>query len=305
MALIQMSLPEFPEFTKLDIGHKDMVESITSRFEPYSDFNFTSLFSWDDGTTEVCLLKGNFVIKLADYITGNPIYSLLGENYVDASMGDLLSYTNALSLVPEVTIKNVRDKNRFHISEDRDNFDYIYGLRKLADLPGGTLKKKRNKANAFRGKFKSRSLHVRSRTLTDEQLADVEHVFNQWADSPRKSVEEIKSEHRALTRLVEHANFFDIYLMELVLDGKVVAFSINEKINSHYAICHFEKALPAYHKGNIYTYLSQQVARELLGLGCTHVNWEQDLGLPGLRKSKESYGPDVFLKKYDVRRPAT
>lgn len=299
-----MSLPEFPQFAKLDIAHKAVVESITSRFEPYSDFNFTSLFSWDDDTSEVCLLNGNLVIKLADYITGRPVYSLLGENDVDTSLHALLSHAEVLSLVPGVTIKNIKNPDQFNFSEDRDNFDYIYELRELAELPGGALKKKRNKANGFSGSFKSRSLDTRSSILTDRQASDVEHVFSQWASSPGKSVEEIKSEHRALTRLVEHANFFDVYLMELVLDDQVIAFSINEKINSHYALCHFEKALPDYHKGNIYTYLSQQVARELLKLGCLYVNWEQDLGLPGLRKSKQSYNPRAFLKKYHLRNQA-
>ena len=34
--------------------------------------------------------------------------------------------------------------------------------------------------------------------------------------------------------------------------------------------------------------------------GVKYFNWEQDLGLPGLRKSKEKYHPSFFFKKFIV-----
>ena len=40
-------LPEFPQFKKLELSDKEEVEKFTSKFPPYSDFNFVSMWSWD------------------------------------------------------------------------------------------------------------------------------------------------------------------------------------------------------------------------------------------------------------------
>ena len=40
-------LPKFPEFKKLELNDKAVLHSVTALLPPYSDFNFTSLFSWN------------------------------------------------------------------------------------------------------------------------------------------------------------------------------------------------------------------------------------------------------------------
>ncbi len=40
-------LPKFPNFKKIELSDRKDVENITSRFPPYSDFNFSSLWAWD------------------------------------------------------------------------------------------------------------------------------------------------------------------------------------------------------------------------------------------------------------------
>jgi hypothetical protein len=300
-----MPIATFPDFSKLDLSHKDQIAEITRRYEPYSDFNFTSLFSWDDGSSEVSLLNGNLVIKLADYMTGEPVYSILGTTDIDASLDILLAATGTLKLVPEATLQAMQDGEKYVIEEDRDNFDYVYSLRTLADLPGGDFKKKRNKAHSFGRSFPGRSLQAEAGPLTKNDGNDIIHIFKRWAEVPSKSVEEIQAEQAAVLRLIEYSESFDLYLIKLMLDGQAIAFSINEKLSDDYALCHFEKALPEYHRGNIYTYLSQEVAKALLAFGCVKVNWEQDLGLEGLRKSKSSYYPSMYLKKYTVRKLAS
>jgi hypothetical protein len=300
MVVIDMPIADFPQFSKLSLSHKDQIESITKNYEPYSDFNFTSLFSWDDGTSEVSLLHENLVIKLSDYITGEPVYSLLGETGVDASLDTLLASYGTVKLVPEVTVNSLANPEKYVIEEDRDNFDYVYALDILSRLPGGDFKKKRNKSHGFARSFPGDSLVVRAQPLTEARAEDVRRIFHSWAHTPSKSIEEIEAEQKAVTRLVDSCAAFELYLVEILLNDQAIAFSINEKLPNDYALCHFEKALPEYHSGNIYTYLSQQVAIKLLGFGCSRVNWEQDLGLSGLRKSKLSYHPATFLKKYSV-----
>jgi hypothetical protein len=291
----------FPAFSKLGIEHKDDIAEFTSRFEPYSDFNFTSLLSWDDGSTEVSMIHGNLVIKISDYVTGETAYSLLGNNEVEPSLRLLLSSAGELRFVPETTVSSVIGKDSFLIGEDRDNFDYVYLLNDLAELPGGAFKKKRNKASRFKKSFAGQSIGAISERLHPGRKPDIDRIFSSWHTSSDKDEEEILAERNALLRLVEYSEKLDILFTGVAADGICVGFSLNEKIGTDFAICHFEKALAEYNDLNIYTYLSQQAAKDLSGLGCKYVNWEQDLGLPGLRKAKLSYKPAGFLKKYTVK----
>ena len=107
-------ISKFPSFSRLEIHHKNSVDEITSRYVPYSDFNFTSLFSWNtSGSTAISLLNGNLVIKMPDYSSAQIVYSLLGNKMIDESLVKLLALTPQLKLVPEDTIKSIRSPRSF------------------------------------------------------------------------------------------------------------------------------------------------------------------------------------------------
>jgi hypothetical protein len=73
------------------------------------------------------------------------------------------------------------------------------------------------------------------------------------------------------------------------------AITIGERLNDSTAVVHFEKAMPGY--DGLYQLINQWFCR----YGLTEfefVNREQDLGIPGLRKAKESYHPHHMVEKY-------
>lgn len=295
----------FPNFSKLTVEHQAEIQAITARFEPYSDFNFTSLFAWNtDGSTSVSLLNGNLIIRLPDYLTGLPIVSVIGDTNIDETLHTLLDHHQTLALVPEVVTNNVTTPGEFLIEEDRDNFDYIHSLQELAEMPGKSFKKKRNKANSVQIALGDRLVTVHTHRIDSSQKQELLDVFELWAARPDESdpshAIDAVAEAKALQNLLEHSHHFNLELTSLYLDDKLVAFSINEAIHNHFLICHFEKALPVHEQ--IYAMLAKQAAKEPLSAGLTHVNWEQDLGIEGLRRSKLSYQPTKLLKKYTVRR---
>jgi hypothetical protein len=77
----------------------------------------------------------------------------------------------------------------------------------------------------------------------------------------------------------------------------MVAYSIYE-IRDDYAIGHFEKALKE-HNG-LYDYLKHTTAKELHEKGVKYINYEQDLGIVGLRQTKLLLHPEHYLKKYSI-----
>lgn len=293
---------EYPYFSKLELPLKEEICRITGRFQPFSDFNFTSLFCWDvDNTTEVSLLNDNLVIRMPDYLDGHLIYSILGDHMVEESVIQLLSEVDKLELVPESVVRQLSNPQNYNLEEDRGSFDYIYRLEHLAEAAGSKYKKKRNKANVFIKDHSHLELEVRTVKNPDQaHLEVIRQIDRHWATQNPREEGDILSERRALDNLLDNFSAFEAMIFEVVVDGEIKAFSINEIVDEQYAICHFEKALKVHHE-NIYTFLAFETAKLLIQeTGCKWVNWEQDLGLEGLRRAKSSYHPDHMLRKYSV-----
>lgn len=293
---------KYPEFSKLSLDQKAQINTFTKLFVPYSDFNFTSLFAWDiDESTEVSLHNDNLVIRMPDYLDGSTVYSILGNNKIEESITELLEKTDQLKMVPASVIDALGANKDFDIVEDRDSFDYIYDLDHLTKLAGAKFKAKRYKSNVFVKDHSGLQLEVKTLSkITQAHAEELKHLDLQWARQTPRDQGDIVPERKAIARLLDNFDHFNLMLTEVIVDGQLKAFSINERIDDDYTICHFEKALSVHHE-HINTFLVVQVAKQLKTNGHKWMNWEQDLGLDGLRNSKMSYHPDHMLKKYTVK----
>ena len=83
----------------------------------------------------------------------------------------------------------------------------------------------------------------------------------------------------------------------ILVDGKIVACTIGEKINSDNFVVHFEKAFTEFE--GAYTIINQEFSKTLEDR-FKFINREEDLGIEGLRKAKLSYRPFLLLEKYDA-----
>jgi hypothetical protein len=291
---------KYPHFSKLDIQDKNNITSFVNRFEPYSDFNFTSLFCWDDNSTEMSELNGNLVIRMSDYTSDLTVYSILGDSRIDESIEELLKTTKSISFVPEVVANSITDKKRFVIVEDRDQFDYIYPITSQAHLAGGDFKIKRNKISNFM-RNNLDNLSVKKINFKNPHTTNqVEEVMTKWATERKRDELEFKREKQAIERLFDYGASFNLTGIQIFLDDKCVAFTINEPVQMNYAICHFQKSILTFEHLDVF--LSNLAAKEMKHFGCRFMNWEQDLGIPGLRKLKESYQPEFYLKKYIIEK---
>lgn len=291
----------FPEFTKLQLQHKEAVEAITKTFEPYSDFNFTSMFCWDvDDSTTVSLLNGNLVVRMPDYLTGEPTFSILGNHKMDESLKELFEWRGHLSFVPEVSVQALKQAGSYHIEEDRDHHDYIYEVPQIASLAGNKYKKIRNKLNSFNAAgIENVSVRTIQHVQPDERV-QLLALFDEWAEHSRQKTEDLDAEKTAFSKLLDHAHALDVLITIVKVGEKHIGLSVNEVLDHEYSICHFEKAISFAHH-NSFSFVTNETAKALLERGCKLVNWEQDLGLEGTRKSKLSYRPIKFLRKYSVK----
>ena len=84
----------------------------------------------------------------------------------------------------------------------------------------------------------------------------------------------------------------------LYQNGEPVAFTAATQLDQLTMDVHFEKALPGVE--GAYTMINREFVRAISEKfpDVEYINREEDMGLEGLRKSKESYHPDVLLMKY-------
>lgn len=297
-------LAEFPDFRPLRLGDRTSVQALTRRFQPYSDFNFTSLYSWDTNETVlVSVLNGNLAVRFIDYTTQEPFYSFLGDQAVDDTAQRLLALAKAegivaeLRLVPEVTAWRL-SPGLLQLSEDESNCDYILGIEKMKTFQGNKLGPKRNFVNRFQKSYEAATVRV--------DLGDVGiqtrflDLYHRWLIQKGAAAENPENELLALHRVMFAARHLpDLFVVATFIGDDLAGFSINELAGSGYGMIHFEKADSGY--TGIYAQLMQQMAGLMELRGCRYINYEQDLGIPGLRKGKSSYIPSHYLKKYILR----
>jgi hypothetical protein len=299
---VKNAIALYPKFSKLDLKHKPIFDQFANKFGHYSDFNFISIFSWDTkNDTKVSMLNNNLVISMPDYITGKTCYSMIGDNKIDESLKALLTKTDNLKLIPEVIVKNIKNPKKFIVTEDPDNHDYIYLVKNLIELKGQKYKDIRNKISKFKREYQGfDKFHVSTTSIVNlDRFKCFHDVFYRWSKDKDLTDEEFKLEKTAIYRLIEYSKEFNLLIVEIKHGEELLAFSINEIVAPGFAITHFEKAIKIHKYFN--SYVVEQAAKLLNDFGCEKVNWEQDLGLPGLRQSKSCYCPTEMLNKYQVK----
>lgn len=297
-------IPKFPEFKKIELSDKKDVENLTSRFPPYSDFNFSNLWAWDlKGEMGLSILNNNLVVKFTDYVNGQPFFSFLGDNMMNETARELIMFseknykTNILKLMPEIIVSFL-DKSEFDVISDKDSNDYVYSVKHLINM------------NNWRGHSSSKGIKkflklypdyvVKICSLQEIVKDDYIDFFKKWTKAKNiKNFLEFK-EYQAFKRFLEIKDD-NIKVVSLYKNKFLIGFTMYEICSDTYALSHFIKTDTSYH-GNVNDILNWEEAKFLDTHRILYFNWQQDLGIPGLRKSKEKYKPDSFFNKFFVKK---
>jgi len=302
-------IPRFPTFKPLELSDREEVEQFTAAFEPYSDFNFVSLWCWDtDGQCQLSRLNDNLVIKLKDYSTDEVHLTFLGTHHVRETASLLLAYaerqeiSNALRFVPEVAARDSDLQEVLDVVEDPGSFDYVLSVREWTEMRGGRFRNKRNAVNALERRYapEFRVLDLGSRKVQQ----DVIRVFLLWSDKRQRfGLGETRNELLALRRVFSIPGDSGLISFGVYHGEELLGFSINQLLPNRYAIGHFWKADHEF--PGIYPYMLRESCRRLDELDVVQFNIEQDLGKSGLANAKRLYRPCNLLRKYLVSPPAT
>ena len=193
---------------------------------------------------------------------------------------------------------------RFAFEEDRDGFDYLYDINRLADLPGKKLHAKRNHIRRFDDQFPDWLLEE----VTPANVPECVELERQWAAIRQEAAGEdastVSEETIAIIEALYHMDKLGLEGALIRADGSPIAFSLGGLITPQVFDVNFEKSF-----GDIqgaYPAINREMAR-LVRARHPEVKWlnrEDDMGLEGLRRAKLSYYPDILLTKYTAKEVA-
>jgi hypothetical protein len=272
------------------------------KFPPnHSDYIFTTMISWMD------YAKYKFTIyKKCLFILTNINNELkfrypigkISKNIFDElmSLSEKQNIGQPVSLIGSESkdwiLKNYPD---IKIISYRDYFDYVYLSSDLAELPGSKYSKIRNRLNKFKKNFT-----YEIDNINENNLSEVKEFLKRWCLwKDCESNELLKNEKNAIIYSMNNFLELDLSGIMILINGKIEAISVFEKMNKNNAVVHYEKGSPYF--DGIYKAINQESAK-ILTKYYKYINREPDMGIPGLRKAKLSYRPHHMVEVYHIEK---
>ena len=264
------------------------------------EYSFANIYLW--GQQQVAIVDGALVIFA--HWDGRSIYlypeSDRLEEIVDLLAADARERGIPLRLYgltqPRMEQLEAAFPGRFGFTTCRDSYDYLYDINRLADLKGKKMQQKRNHIN----RFLQEHAEWTAEPITAENLDECRRMAAGWYEQHAllSPTTDYTLEKLALRRAFDA---YDILGMEGLLirtDGRIVAMTMGNRIGEDTYDVNFEKADPDI--PGAYPLINREFARLLRQRHpeLRFLNREDDMGLPGLRKAKESYHPDELLEKF-------
>jgi uncharacterized protein len=284
----------------LSLDDRLFVAEFLRRFPPdISEQTFTNLYAWRrtrpiwiDTFRESLLFFAE--TKMGLVLFGSPA-GPVSLSEVFSEYGDKITGAERF---PKEKLKDAVLPPGASIVEDRDNADYVYRQAALAALPGRNFSKKRNHINQCLAEY-----NCQYEIITAETVSECLVMQDRWcAARDCKSEPGLCGEYQAIEETLQHYTEFGLTGGVVRIDGTIEAFSVGEALDSSTAVCHFEKAMSQFH--GLSQLINQWFAKNNLA-AFTYVNREQDLGISGLRKAKETYFPDHLVEKVRIVLPGS
>ncbi len=191
--------------------------------------------------------------------------------------------------------KILRDNfsEQFSITLERDSFDYIYNSTDLIELTGKKYQPKRNHISFF-----MRNNNWSYERITRENIPECIEMSENWLSiSQSEYKSDLESELKIIKKVFDNYEALGYVGGLLRCDGKVIAYTMGERMNGDTFCVHFEKAYADIR--GAYPMINQQFVKNELS-GYKYIDREDDVGSENLRKAKLSYHPALLPDKYEA-----
>ena len=264
-----------------------------------AEYTFANLYLWSYFYGEVCEYKGMLCQRLNfkdihQYIypagCGNP-KEVLDLLWQDSHAHGKPFVVRSLTKQTMAALEEMYP-GKFTYEENRNAWDYLYEIETLAELKGKKYQAKRNHINRFLEAWPN----WYTERITRDNLDVCRELMDKWVLN-----HEDAGDKRALDKAFEHMEALHFEGIILYAEpGYAVGFSMGNRISRDTFDVNFEKAFADVQ--GAYPLVNREFARYIRANhpDIRYLNREDDMGVEGLRKAKESYHP-IFLEKYIAR----
>lgn len=294
--------PEYPLFETLDVARRaELAPYLSLARRPICDLSMANLCIWQDCERATYTFMEGFLCVLIQP-HDQPAYFLepLGSGSVLKAATLCLSHAGRISHATE-TIAGELPGDRFHSAPLRDHFDYLYRVEDLAELKGNKHDGKRNQIK----KFLRNNPEHRLVPLAESHRLQACEVFQRWSRQRMEngangsgapdSAASVFCQEQALKRAFADFQSLELRGLGIRTEERMDGFLLGSLLNAETAVIHFLYADSSLR--GIYQLLLQESCRTVFSAQ-RWINLEEDLGIPGLRRTKMSYDPVRLEKKF-------
>ena len=285
------------EFKSIELSDKPIIEKFYKKKNYFlCGYCFTDIFIWAHAyDTKFAVEDGFIFMSYTD--EGEVTFSApIGEGDYKKALEKLKEYADSISaplridMVPPDHIQLIEDAmpGYFDFVQSLDYADYIYSAEKLMYLKGKKLHGKRNHINKFMQTYSNWSYEP----LTDENTKE---FFEYQLDWCKDDPDEFLGETCAVSIALKNREALGIVGGLLRLDGKLIAVTLGSESFPDTFIVQIEKADHTIQ--GAYQMINQQFALHNFEK-YTYIDREEDMGIEGLRKAKQSYYPEFQAEVY-------
>jgi hypothetical protein len=294
----------------IEITDKSLFDGFFRNYPPEnSEFTFTNLFMWRNYYNFFFMeFKKHLILFSYDYLKKrrNPINND-SNDYIylfppigpspDEMIFELFENIRNIEIhrVPEIVCEKLMKNetfNRLNLNclEDRNNWDYVYNKEENLNLAGNKYRQNRRWLQKFFSNY-----DYDFKILTEDLIEKSKELQLEWCVMRACTEDEsLEAEQEAIYEALNNYDILGFSGALVCVKDKCAAYTFGEMLNDKTLVIHIEKAHMEYEG-------SYQAINNLFLKNCcadaVYVNREQDLGIEGLRRAKESYKPLKMVKK--------
>ena len=296
------------EFKLIEKGDKKIFDEFYSaRYYENAHFTFTNQYMWHKPYNIQWAVENDVLYMITRWQDKVSMLQPLGaEDKMQGAIANIVDWFKSQEQDEKFIIgldrtfveelKRFPDA-KFDIKTKIDDYDYVYLAEDLINLSGRKYHAKKNHLNGFRKNYPMANYL----TITSEIIPKCKEELQNWYELRLPELPDdpfLEDEHNAIIEILDNFDDFNLKGGAIELDGKVIAFTFGERLNSDTAVIHVEKADPEIH--GAYAAINHDfLVNEWSDM--KYINREEDMGLEGLRKAKESYNPVKMIEKFSAK----